>query len=130
MTTDSEVIYQCLEALAKTDTDLAPAVYDNFTANMPEAGQHLSIMDSRMKGRMLDQVFQLLLGEVDDNYLEFETHMHRGYGANTELYRGLFIAVKDAAKHALAATWSGTEETAWDSSIDRLVDEIQQLGTS
>jgi hypothetical protein len=97
---------------------------------MPEANQHLDYLDVRMKGRMLDQVYQLLLDEVDDNYLQFETHMHQGYGANTALYRGLLTAVKDAVKIALADSWSAAEDTAWDATIDRIVSDIERLGSA
>lgn len=127
MESDTAILHQCFEKLAVQGVDLAPAVYQRFTAIAPESAEHLTIMDERMRGRMLDQVYQLLLDEVDDNYLAFETHMHRGYGANPQLYRSLLTAVKDATKNTLGADWSATDESAWNRSIDRLVGEIEAL---
>ena len=130
MNPNTAVLSRCFEQLAESDTDIAEAVYKHFTSSMPDANQHIDYLDSRMKGRMLDQIYQLLLDEVDDNYLEFETHMHRGYGANTTLYQGLLTAVKDAVKDVLGATWTAKEEAAWDASIERIVGDIDQLNSS
>lgn len=127
MNKDSQILSRCFEQLADTDTDIAPAVYARFTTAMPEALQHIGYLDERMKGRMLDQVYQLLLGETDDNYLAFEAKMHKGYGANTALYRGLLSAVRDTVKDALAASWSAQEDAAWDASINRIVGDIERL---
>ena len=76
MATDNEVIHQCLEAVANSHTDIAPAVYASISEKMPGMDQHIGFMDSRMRGRMLDQIYKLLLGDVDKGYLEFEARMH------------------------------------------------------
>ena len=69
----------------------------------------------------------MLLGETDDNYLAFETHMHRGYGATPQLYRSLLTAVKDAARDSLSGDWSAADESAWNRSIAQLTGEIETL---
>lgn len=127
MNKDTQTLSRCFEELANADTDIAPAVYARFTATMPEATQHIGYLDERMKGRMLDQVYQLLLGEVDDSYLAFEAKMHKGYGANIALYRGLLSAVRDTVKDALAASWSAEQDMAWDASINRIVGDLERL---
>lgn len=122
---DQEILTQCFEDVAHTGTDLTAAVYDKFTRDMPEANQHIGIMDERMRGRMLDQVYKLLLEETDGEYLKFETDMHRGYGADTALYRGILQAVKGAVEDCMGDRWSTREDEAWNRSIDHLIDEIK-----
>lgn len=128
MSTDQEVIHRCFEEVAKADVDLAPVVYEKFTACAPQASQHISHMDGRMRGRMLDQIYGLLLGDADSDYLEFEAKMHRGYGANADLYRGILTAVKTATKETLTDAWPAEADTAWDRTIERILSDIQQLG--
>jgi len=130
MQEDREVLHACFERLANTNMDITSAVYAKLNARIPAANQHMDYMDNRMKGRMLDQVYKLLLEEVDQDYLAFETKMHKGYGADTTLYRGLLLAVKEAVSDALAELWSKEDDSAWDRSIERIVSEIGQLETS
>lgn len=130
MIANTEIIHNCLAQLAEADTDITGAVYDKFTCAMPEAIQHIDYMDIRMRGRMLDQILRLLLGETDDNYLKFETEMHRGYGANTSLYQALLSAVKETVKDRLAPSWSAREEAAWDTSIKHIIGDIDRLNPS
>ncbi len=124
MATDNEVIHQCIEAVANSDTDIAPAVYASVSEKMPDMDQHIDFMDSRMRGRMLDQIYKLLLGDVDDGYLEFEARTHRGYGADLAQYQGILEAVKDAVCNVLSDTWSAAEEAAWDRTIVHIVGDI------
>ena len=127
MATDKEVIHQCLEAVANAQTDIAPAIYASISEKMPDMDQHIDFMDSRMKGRMLDQIYKLLLGDVDDGYLEFEARMHRGYGADLVQYQGILAAVKDAVSNVLSDTWSAAEEAAWDRTIEHIVGDISAI---
>ena len=126
MSKDTDVIRQCMEAVAEADVDISPEVYTAFFANMPEASQHMGDMDERMKGRMLDQVYQLLLGETDNQYIQFEARTHRGYGANGAFYRGLLTAVKDTVRDTMGQDWTTRHEAAWDRSIQKIVDEFEQ----
>ena len=127
MATDNEIIYQCLEAVADSQTDIAPAVYASVSEKMPGMDQHIGFMDSRMRGRMLDQIYKLLLGDVDNGYLEFEARMHQGYGADLAQYRGILDAVKDAVSNVLSDTWSAAEEVAWDRTIEHIVGDISAI---
>lgn len=127
MNTDAEVLNHCFEKLAESDTDVAPLVYRRFTLNMPTANQHIDYMDSRMRGRMLDQVYRLLLDDVDEDYLRFETDMHKGYGADQVLYRGLLTAVKDSVSEVLQDSWTSVEDAAWDRTIENIVSNIARL---
>ena len=127
MSNDTEVLRQCLEAVAEADVDISPEVYAAFSASWPESDMHLAILDERMRGRMLDQVYQLLLGETNDDYVQFEARTHREYGASPALYRGLLTAVKSTVRDHMGADWAATQEAAWDRSIERIVDEFAQV---
>lgn len=124
---DPEVLNRCFEDVAQSGIDIAPMVYQTFLEAMPEADQHIGYMDERMRGRMLDQIFNLLLDDIDTSYLEFETRTHRGYGANSRFYRGMLEAVRDAVKRALKDGWSTQYESAFTRSIDQIVEEIERL---
>lgn len=124
---DSELLYRCFEQVANTGEDITPAIYENFFQAMPEAEQHIGIMDDRMRGRMVEQIYGLLLGEAGEDYLRFEADMHRGYGANPGFYRGILEAVRDTVKERLTGEWSGEHEQAWDRSIERLMGDIDRL---
>lgn len=127
METDAEVINACLEHVASNDVDIAAAVYQNFASHMPQASAQMAHMDDRMRGRMLEQVYNLLLNEVDTGYLEFETDMHKGYGADIAAYQRLLQAVKNAVKTEMSTNWNTVHDTAWNRSIDRIVGDIQQI---
>lgn len=130
MSTDTQVIYDCFEKLAESDNDIAALVYRKFTTSMPGAEQHIDYMDDRMKGRMLDQVYRLLLDDVAEDYLRFETDMHKGYGADTTLYHGLLTAVKDSVRETLQESWTVTEDAAWDRTIEKIISSIARLETA
>jgi hypothetical protein len=127
MATDNEVIYQCLEAVANSHTDIATTVYASVSEKMPDMNQHIDFMDSRMRGRMLDQIYKLLLGDVDNGYLEFEARMHQGYGADLAQYRGMLEAVKGAVSNVLSDTWSAAEDTAGNRTIEHIVGDISAI---
>jgi hypothetical protein len=122
-----EVINRCFETVAESDIDLTSAVYSHFTETLPEATQHIGYMDERMRGRMLDQIYALLLDEVDADYLAFEARTHQGYGADTGQYRGILTAVKAAVCDVLGELWSSREEDAWEQSINRIVGKIESV---
>ncbi len=127
MATDNEVIYQCLEAVTNSYTDIATTVYASVSEKMPDMNQHIDFMDSRMRGRMLDQIYKLLLGDVDNGYLEFEARMHRGYGADLAQSLGMLEAVKGAVSNVLSDTWSAAEDVAWNRTIEHIVGDIAAI---
>lgn len=127
MRPDTAVIYRCFEILAESDTDLTDAVYRNYTSSMPSVNQHIEYLDHSMKGRMLDQVYGLLLGDVDNNYLAFEVNTHKNYGATSTLYCGFLNAIKTAVKDSLGPAWTQIEEDAWDTSIRNIIEKIDEV---
>ena len=127
MNTDTAVIFHCFETLAESDNDITEAVYKNYTSSMPSVKQHIGYLDNSMKGRMLDQVYRLLLGEADEHYLRFEVHTHNDYGATVALYKGLLTAIKKAVKDSLGTVWTTKEEKSWNASIKRILVDIEKI---
>jgi len=115
------------ERLAETGADINNTVYDHFLSQSPVAAEHMASVDERMRGRMLEQVILLLMGDTEKQYLEFETRMHRSYGAEPELYLKLFSAVKNAVKAALVDDWCKEDEVAFNETIQRLMCNIRVL---
>lgn len=126
---ETDTLYQCLEDVAAAHTDITEAVYERLERTTPSISQHISHMDANMKGRMLDQVYQLLLGEANSVYLAFETNMHAGYGADLVMYRGVLEAVRDEVAAILGETWTVQRESAWNDAIERVAHDIEQLLT-
>lgn len=127
MDSNTSLLNQCFEQLANKNVDITKAVYKSYISRMPDVAEHIAALDERMMGRMLDQVYRLLLEDVDDDYLTFEVSTHQNYGATPERYSGLLIAVKDSVKEVLSECWTNAEERAWDKSIKRVVSEIGRV---
>lgn len=127
MDSNTSLLNQCFEQIANKNVDITEAVYKKYISNMPDVAEHIAALDERMMGRMLDQVYRLLLEDVDDDYLAFEVSTHQSYGATPERYMGLLIAVKDSVKEVLSERWANAEERAWDKSIKRVVSEIGRV---
>lgn len=125
-----QTISQCFEKLAEKNIDISESVYQTYIQNMPDVNEHIDVLDTRMKGRMLDQIYRLLLDDVDKDYLEFEARTHRCYGATLERYEGLLSAVKQIFKDQLRDDWHSTDEKAWDTSIKRILADIKGYESS
>lgn len=115
------------ERLAEREVDITESVYRIFLARVDEAREPMETVDQRMRGRMLEQVMMLLMGDTEADYLGFETRMHRSYGANLELYFGLFAAIKDVVKDVFQDDWSIEDEIAFNETVQRLMRDIRVL---
>ena len=127
MSNDTEVIRQSMEAVAEADVDISPAVYEAFSASMPESDQHLAILDERMKGRMLDQVLLLLMesGEEElEGYLRFETKAHAAYGVEQPMYEALMNSVCGVIQEGLGDGYDSDTAAAFDERIQFLLNRI------
>lgn len=125
----NQVIAKCFEMLAEEEVDFTELIYQVYLKDMPDVEQHVGYLDGRMKGRMLDQVYRLLMGEVDKDYLKFEVDTHKCYGATLVRYEGLLRAVKMVFKTRLGARWSVLYESAWDESIAQIICDIEMRKT-
>jgi len=127
MNSNVSVISRCFEKLAEMNVDMTASIYSAYLSAMPEVTEHIEYLDDRMKGRMLDQVYRLLLDDVDNDYLSFEARTHRCYGATVARYKGLLNAVKTTFKEQLGASWTAEDEQAWDASISRILTDIERV---
>jgi hypothetical protein len=127
---ESRILRNCFERVAEAGVDITPQVFREFEAATPGVGQHIAMMDPYMRGRMLEQVIKLLMGETEDGYLAFEVRTHHGYGANDAFYRSLLEAVKQVVRELSGGSWTEHEDAAWDSTIERIVGEIGELGAA
>jgi len=127
MNTDTALILQCFETLAEKGTDITAAVYSHYTSSNPEVMMHIGYIDESMKGRMLEQLYRLLLKEVDQHYLSFEVRTHADYGATTPLYGGLLNAVMHTVRALLGKEWTEVVEKAWTFRVKEILDDIQSI---
>jgi len=125
----TEVIQRCFEVVAELDADMTNEVYRKFSEASPEAIQYIEDMDERTRGRMLDQVYTLLMGESENEYLKFETRMHEGYGANSGFYQSFLLAVKASVQEVLNGSWSSVEDAAWTDMINEIIVKVEGFQT-
>ena len=130
MQAEFDILRNCFERVAEAGVDITPQVFQEFEAATPDVSQHIGMMDAYMRGRMLEQVIKLLMGETEDGYLAFEVRTHQGYGANDAFYLSLFESVKQVVQEMSGGSWTEREDAAWDSTIERIVGEIGELGVS
>jgi len=126
----TEVIQRCFERLADKGVDITEAVYREFMAGETDSIQAVKDMDTRTKGRMLEQIYNLLLDVTEKNYLSFETRMHVAYGAESIMYRRILSAVRNSCKVALNDLWTEVEDIAWGARINELMIEIDTVNTA
>ena len=120
-------IIESLEIVAEKAGDIAPAVIHRYHARCTDSALLMDHMDNYMLGRMLDQVFLLLMEEGTAelrNYLEFETMNHLSYGVENFMYDNLFDAVFETVRSIAGDTWSAEFESAWQARIEVLTREI------
>lgn len=126
---EQQLISQSLERLADNNTDIFVKVHAAIAAKMPNMHAQMSHMDDRMRGRMLDQIVNLLLGDVHEDYLTFEVCMHHGYGAKLEEYQCLLDNIKDIIASELGSAWTSVQNDAWNSRIRTIVSDISSVLT-
>ena len=119
-----------LELAAEKAGDIAPAVYARYFERCPDSRMIMQHTDEHMRGRMLDEVFRLLMSggvEQEREYLAFETTNHRAYGAAPHMYRNVLLAVRDVVQAALGSEFSAEMADAWTRRVDDLVAVIEPL---
>jgi len=121
-----EGVDRSLELCAERDIDISARVYEIFFARCPEAVDLMGHSDDLMRGRMMEQVFKLLLEEENDQeYLNWEIYNHIiGYQVDKSMYADFFVAVKDAIKTELGDAWTDAQAKAWDGKIAQLTKGI------
>lgn len=128
MSTDA--ILQSFELAAERAGDIMPAAYEAYFARCPESRELMRLVDTHMRGRMLESVLQLFMAEQTEEqlgYLQFETRNHVNYGVLPHMYGNLLGAVRDTVRDACAADWTPEMDVAWRDRITALISEIEVL---
>jgi hypothetical protein len=126
----SEALLASLERAADVAGDISPAIYDRYFELCPDSRAIMSHTDEYMRGRMLDEVYRLLMNDNltgDRDYLAFETVNHRAYGAAGYMYENLLLAVRDVVRGALGQDWTPSVAAAWNARLAELLGIIRPL---
>jgi hypothetical protein len=117
MSVEQELIERVLECAAEDDPRLNETIYKNFYEAMPDAEQLLSHVDEGTRGKMIAEIYRLLLAEdvaaSDGDYLMFETKTHaNSYFVLPEMYNVLSDVFLQTLRLSAAREWSPTVEAA------------------
>ena len=119
---------QAFEALAERDMDLSPQIYERFFQLRPDAEGLMQQADVSMRGRMLDQTFELLMDPDllgPESYFRWEVRNHvSAYGVSADMYGPYFQAIGEVLAQALGAEWTQQFASAW---RVRVADLLQDL---
>ncbi|MBV1906792.1 MAG: hypothetical protein KUG75_11995 [Pseudomonadales bacterium] len=122
-------IERSLFQVAEASGDITPLVYADYFAHC-EGSEYLMLdIEDREKGRMMDEVFRLLLVQElrpEKEYLRYETKNHQGYGVELEMYEKLFNSLQNTVKRLLGSSWLPEFEEAWQFRITELLDIIKK----
>jgi hemoglobin-like flavoprotein len=125
-----DAILQSFELAAERAGDILPATYEAYFARCPESRELMRLVDTHMRGRMMESVLQLFMAEQTEEqlgYLQFETRNHVNYGVLPHMYGNLLSAVRDTVRDACADDWTQEMDDAWRERIAALVREIEAL---
>jgi len=121
---------QAFEALAERDIDLSPQIYERFFQLRPDAEGLMQQSDVNMRGRMLDQTFELLMDPDvlgPESYFRWEVTNHvSAYGVSADMYGPYFQAVGDALASVLGDLWTQQIASAWRVRVADLLQDLQR----
>ena len=124
-----DLVYTSFEIVAEKAGDIAPAVYKKYFARCPGSEELMTHIDDIVRGRMLDEVYRLMMNETydeEESYLNFEVKNHKlAYSVQPHMYENLLAALKEVIAESLGNDWNDSFEQAWQSRIDLLLKEIQ-----
>jgi len=125
-----DLIYESLEKVSETAGDISPEIYENYFGRCPGSAALMSHIDGIVRGRMLDEVFRLLMiPEYGDeqSYLNFEVKNHKtAYMVESNMYGNLLDAVVDTIRTKLGDEWTDGYAQAWDLQVSKLLEEIDK----
>ncbi len=122
-----DAIEQSFELAGERAGDITEQVYAAYFARCPESRELMALVDPYMRGRMLESVLLLLMGESvaeQRDYIHYETKSHLSYGVKPHMYDNLLNAVRDAVREALGADWTAEMDAAWATRIEDVLREI------
>ena len=114
-----------LFAIADSDIDITPALFDRFFATFPEQRAAFINLDAAA-GRMTNETIEAMIGLATDEHwvpitiINF-VDLHRNYGDfPASLYAAFIDMTVDALAHAAGAAWTDESNAAWRAQADRL----------
>ncbi|MDG1207215.1 MAG: hypothetical protein P8N51_17735 [Pseudomonadales bacterium] len=123
-----DLVLKSFELAAENGTDITPLIYDKYFETSPESVGLMSHIDDLVRGKMMEEVFRLLMVEdyqPEAEYLNFEVKNHElAYNVEPNMYIKLLDAVRLAVKDAIASDWSIEYDEAWRGRIGDLTNEI------
>ena len=117
MSVEQELIERALECAADDDPELNNLVYRNFYEAMADTGQLMSHVDEGVRGKMMAEIYRLLLTKdvaaSDSDYLVFETKTHaNSYFVQPEMYRLLSDVLLQTLRLSAARVWGPAVEAS------------------
>ena len=128
----SEALLASLAQAAEVAGDIAPDIYDRYFERCPDSRLIMLHTDEHMRGRMIEEVYRLLMTESvaqEREYLAFETSNHRAYGAQPHMYENLLLATQDVVQKALGSGFTVEMKAAWELRLDDLLRVIRSVTT-
>lgn len=120
----SDPIADSFELAAQSGVDINALVYERFFALAPAAADLMTHIDEHVQGRMLAEVFELLLipsDELPDDMLAFETANHaNSYAVEFKMYRSLLDAIAKVVEQLCGSDWTAELQEAWAERINGL----------
>lgn len=124
-------VIDSLEKSAEKGNDLRELIYARFFSGSEDATTLMSHCDSHMLGRMLEQVYAILMDEDlqnDSAYFQWEVSNHLSYGVTREMYEPFLAAVHEAMRNDLGESWSSDYEQAWQARINEILVILRSHG--
>lgn len=129
----NEALLASLEQAAEIAGDIAPDIYSRYFDRCPDSRTIMLHTDEHMRGRMIEEVYRLLMAESvaqEREYLAFETSNHRAYGAQPNMYENLLLATQDVVQKALGSGFTVEMKAAWERRLNDLLQVIRPLTVS
>lgn len=129
-TPTENLVYRSFEIVSESGDDITPAVYDKFFARCPESKALMSHIDDIVRGKMMDEVYRILLADDfsdDQAYLDWEVRNHEdAYSVEVKMYGVLLDALAETVQEKMGADWNADYERAWTNKNATLMQEIEK----
>ena len=121
-------ICEAFELLAAKDIDLQQETYRRFFQLCPEAQGLMGHSDEPMRGRMLEQTYELLMDaklQGPESYFRWEIRNHvSAYGVSASMYCAFFQALEATIAQSLGEAWKRQMAKAWQQRVEDLLHEV------
>jgi hypothetical protein len=121
-------ICEVFELLAAKDIDLQQETCRRFFQLCPEAQGLMGHSDEPMRGRMLEQTYELLMDaklQGPESYFRWEIRNHvSAYGVSASMYCAFFQALEATIAQSLGEAWKRQMAKAWQQRVEDLLHEV------